>query len=61
MLLSMHVPAQMYWFELVQTATQLMPSQLTVPPVGAVQGLLHAVAPQLLSPLLLTHAEPHWW
>jgi hypothetical protein len=61
MLLSMHVPAQMYWFGFVHTGTQLIPSQLTVPPVGAAQATLHAVAPQLLRSLLLTHFVPHWW
>jgi hypothetical protein len=36
-----------------------MPSQLTVPPVGAVQAMPQALAPQLATSLLLTHLPPH--
>ena len=57
--LSMHAPPQTYWFVFVQTGMQLTPSQLTVPPVGAVQAWPHEVAPQLLRSLVLTHLPPH--
>jgi hypothetical protein len=61
MLLSMQTPWQMYWLELVQTGMQLTPSQLTVPPVGAVQAGPHDNVPQVLTSLLLTHLLPHTW
>jgi len=57
----MHVPPHTYWLELVQAWTQLVPSQLTVPPVGAVHGVPHVVAPQLLTSLLLTQTPPQAW
>jgi hypothetical protein len=59
--LSMHVPWQLYWLGFVQTGRQLTPSQLTVPPVGAVHATPHDVAPQLLRSLVLTHLPPHRW
>jgi hypothetical protein len=57
----MQAVLQTYWLALVQAWTQLMPSQLTVPPVGAVQAMPQALAPQLATSLLLTHLPPQGW
>jgi hypothetical protein len=54
MFLSIQTPLQTYWFGLVQAGRQLTPSQLTVPPVGAMQLTPQELAPQLLRSFVLT-------
>jgi hypothetical protein len=46
-LCTMHVPSQ-FWGVLVgQFGTQEVPSQLTLPPTGFLQALVHSVGPQV--------------
>ena len=56
--LSMHAPLHTYWFALVHLGTQLTPSHVTVPPVGAVQTTPQLWPPQLFVSLVLTHTPP---
>jgi hypothetical protein len=59
--LSVHMPAQTYWLALEHLATQLTPSHVTVPPVGAVQTTPQVWPPQLFGSCVLTHLPPHEW
>ena len=54
------VDAQRWVPGVEQVKSQLLPLQLGVPPVGAVQAVQLGV-PQLLTLALLTHAPPHAW
>jgi hypothetical protein len=58
---AMHVPLQFCGKLLGQLCTHAVPLQLTVPPTGAWQGVVHSVRPQVFRELLLTHVPLQLW
>ena len=58
---AIHTPLQFCGRVAGQVWTQAVPLQVTAPPVGALQALVHSVRPQVAGALLLTQVPPQLW
>jgi hypothetical protein len=58
---AMHVPLQFCGRVLGQAWTHAVPLQLTLPPTGVWQAVVHSVRPQVAVSLLLAHTPLQLW